>query len=599
MAVTLSNAKTTLLDMMFKQAFTYDTPAPINLGIYVPKYQAPIHYTSSVSPVTPIFSIVAGVGVKEGANATFTITLNEAQSKATSVNLLYTPFGHASTADFNLNDITIPTGFTLANGVLTFPAYTTKGIITVPIMTDLFSPETGEGFKLSLSSGTNSKVNDTMSSVAINIIDVPATTSKTINHNPTGTAIGFANGEEDTSYKITSKALLNGFSDPDGDLLSFSTLTATNGKISQNTDGSWLLVPDTNFNGIVKLDYIVSDNKGGAIDAVLNFVLNPVNDNPTGKSTISVNTGFKNSTVTLKNIDFTQGFKDLDGNSLQTANVKTTNATITEITTKTWIINPDVNFTGTVNVNFDVIDNNGGSTPANFSFIIKDNNGNDSINGTDVIDILDGGLGIDILTGGKGDDYYVVDNKSDLVIERYDEGTDTVQSLISYTLGYDLENLELLGSDKTKGTGNGLDNYITGNDANNTLNGMIGDDTLIGGLGSDTLIGGKGTDKFEFNTSDFFSENNNGDYVYNKSIDTVTDFNLLEGDTLNFDDAQLDFFSSLTNAKTAQSPLFYAKGIIYINSDSTGETYNPVPIIKLTGSPKVNADLTDWNYPNT
>jgi hypothetical protein len=38
MAVTLSNAKTTLLDMMFKQAFTYDTPAPINLGIYVPKY---------------------------------------------------------------------------------------------------------------------------------------------------------------------------------------------------------------------------------------------------------------------------------------------------------------------------------------------------------------------------------------------------------------------------------------------------------------------------------------------------------------------------------------------------------------------------------
>ena len=114
---------------------------------------------------------------------------------------------------------------------------------------------------------------------------------------------------------------------------------------------------------------------------------------------------------------------------------------------------------------------------------------------------------------------------------------------------------------------------------------------------SDTLIGDKGTDKFEFNTSDFFTENNNGDYVYNKSIDTVTDFNLLKGDTLIFD-VQLEFFNILTNAKNAESQLFYVKGIIYINSDSTGATYNPVPIIKLTGSPKVNADLTDWNYPN-
>ncbi len=50
------------------------------------------------------------------------------------------------------------------------------------------------------------------------------------------------------------------------------------------------------------------------------------------------------------------------------------------------------------------------------------------------------------MTGGKGDDTYFVDNIKDVILELSGEGNDTVKSTIAYTLGDNLENLELLGA---------------------------------------------------------------------------------------------------------------------------------------------------------
>ena len=109
-------------------------------------------------------------------------------------------------------------------------------------------------------------------------------------------------------------------------------------------------------------------------------------------------------------------------------------------------------------------------------------------------DTLDGGSGADTMIGGTGNDTYFVDNAGDVVTENAGEGTDLVQSSITYTLGSNLENLTLIGSSAINGTGNDLANSIRGNAAANTLTGNDGNDILNGLDGADTLIGGIGDD---------------------------------------------------------------------------------------------------------
>jgi Ca2+-binding RTX toxin-like protein len=121
---------------------------------------------------------------------------------------------------------------------------------------------------------------------------------------------------------------------------------------------------------------------------------------------------------------------------------------------------------------------------------------NNTLTGNAGNNVLDGGAGNDAMAGGAGNDTYVVDAAGDVVTEAASMGTDTVQSSISYTLGANVENLQLTGSTAINGTGNTLNNTLTGNDGNNVLDGGTGNDVLNGGAGNDILIGGAGNDVF-------------------------------------------------------------------------------------------------------
>lgn len=111
--------------------------------------------------------------------------------------------------------------------------------------------------------------------------------------------------------------------------------------------------------------------------------------------------------------------------------------------------------------------------------------GNDTLEGAAGRDLLDGGAGADTMIGGLGDDRYRVDNVGDIVRENAGEGADSVESLISYTLGANLENLHL-NYGNLNGTGNALNNYISGFSGDNILDGGLGADVMAGSLGNDT-----------------------------------------------------------------------------------------------------------------
>jgi len=119
---------------------------------------------------------------------------------------------------------------------------------------------------------------------------------------------------------------------------------------------------------------------------------------------------------------------------------------------------------------------------------IEGTNGPDELMGGASVDIIAGGLGADVMSGLGGNDTYYVDTARDVVSEATGEGTDTVRSLVNYTLPADIERLILLETAAIRGTGNVLANTLIGNSASNTLNGKGGNDTLSGKAGRDRFV---------------------------------------------------------------------------------------------------------------
>jgi Ca2+-binding RTX toxin-like protein len=178
--------------------------------------------------------------------------------------------------------------------------------------------------------------------------------------------------------------------------------------------------------------------------------------------------------------------------------------------------------------------------------------GNDSMNGSggsDTLvgdtgsDTLDGGSGRDRLIGGSGDDLYTVGQRGDAVVERADEGDDSVASSVSLTLAKHVEDLFLQGSDNLSGTGNGLANVIEGTIGNNTLKGAAGDDVLGGNAGRDRMFGGDGADTLNGGSGrDVLSGNAGADtFVYLRLADSpasedgrdrISDFDAAAGDRI-------------------------------------------------------------------
>lgn len=151
--------------------------------------------------------------------------------------------------------------------------------------------------------------------------------------------------------------------------------------------------------------------------------------------------------------------------------------------------------------------------------------GNDTLNGGGGNDTLIGWSGADIMTGGAGNDTYFVENAGDVVTELFNAGTDTVSSRLTYLLSNNVENLTLTGNAAVNGTGNALANVITGNAAANQLAGLIGNDTLNGEGGNDSLVGGGGNDSLSGGAGADTMLGGQGDdtYVVDNAGDVVTE----------------------------------------------------------------------------
>ncbi len=233
--------------------------------------------------------------------------------------------------------------------------------------------------------------------------------------------------------------------------------------------------------------------------------------------------------------------------------------------------------------------------------VLTGNASNNILTGLAGNDTLISGGGVDTLRGGLDNDTYVISSLPVTITELFNQGIDTVESAVTYTLLANVENLTLTGGNAINGTGNGLANIIIGNSADNTLNGGPGTDTLNGGDGNDTLIGGPradllaggaGADTFSYLAAVFHSNPANRDTIIDfvSGSDTI-DLSAIDGNTTAAFPGNQAFIFVGANAFSGRSQIRYDPLTGLLEGNTAGNS-NPEFQILLAGAPTlVEGDL--------
>ena len=318
---------------------------------------------------------------------------------------------------------------------------------------------------------------------------------------------------EDQTAIIAAAALTGNDSDPDGDTFAITGVSnPLHGSVVLNGNGTVSFTPDADFNGAARFDYTVEDLAGNPAKASVTVNVAAVNDAPRNLAFDGIVLG----TAANGTLAGTISAFDVDGDAIGYA--------LTDDAGGRFAIDADSGAVSVANIalfDFATVDAYRISAVATDSFgaaspetdlivtlgqvlggatsgddrLTARSDRNWYINGLAGNDTLVGRLGDDRLIGGPGDDYYYLRNRGDVVVERANQGHDTVRAYVDFVLPANVEDLQLVSGAAHVGTGNGLDNHLSARSGADTLTGLAGDDRLDGWAGSDVLDGGSGDDR--------------------------------------------------------------------------------------------------------
>lgn len=211
------------------------------------------------------------------------------------------------------------------------------------------------------------------------------------------------------------------------------------------------------------------------------------------------------------------------------------------------------------------------------------NSGQNLLKGGDGNDTLDGQGGDDDLRGEGGDDTYFVDHADDINVNNpaADPGRDRVNSIITYTLGAEQEELVLFGTSNLNGTGNDAGNLLVGNSGANELRGGSGNDELRGAGGADQLFGEGGSDLLHYHAAATLIDggaDTDGLFLKGTGANTLLDLTAAGGPQItDIEEIVFDAAGGSNAAQTAQTYTLKLSAADVLDLSSTSD------IIKLVG----------------
>jgi large repetitive protein len=304
---------------------------------------------------TPVTNITVLANDTDGDGDTLTVTNATAANGTVAISaggvLTYTPnanFNGTDTITYTISDgrgststATVPITITAVNdsptAVGTLPprsnvdAQAGISVATASAFADVDGPSatysaTGLPAGLSINSATGEitgTINRSASQTAGGVYNVVVTRSDgslsatqafswTVT-NPAPTAVNDATLTVNEDTAGTTVNVLANDTDPDGDPLTVTGATATNGTVAVNANGTLTFTPNANYNGSATITYTISDGQGGTSTATVPVTVVAVNDAPTGVGFIPPRTNLDGAVISLPTA---ANFTDVDNATL-------------------------------------------------------------------------------------------------------------------------------------------------------------------------------------------------------------------------------------------------------------------------------------------
>ncbi|QPK06363.1 tandem-95 repeat protein [Vibrio kanaloae] len=177
--------------------------------------------------------------------------------------------------------------------------------------------------------------------------------------------------DEDSVLTFSESQILVNASDIEGEVeLVGINYDGSDGIFTVNGDGTCSFAPNENFNGQVQLGVTIQDEDGATVETQINVDVLPINDAPvSGDLAYTIN---EDSSITLSQEQLLARAGDIDSDNLEAINLSTDeNATIQHNDDGSYTITPNADYNGDLDLNFDIIDNDGGEVQVGLDITVN------------------------------------------------------------------------------------------------------------------------------------------------------------------------------------------------------------------------------------